>query len=649
MINYWEIRPSKMGSHLDRLLRQGVTSIATFIPWQAVESDISHTLTKFLQAASERKMTVSLILTPEVGVHFPNSGLPKDVISRKDNRAISPENGPIAVHLPPNSFSVPSLFAPEFTKRYYSFLSRIDNLLADLAKNNPGVLSHVTTVLTGSFWKYYRSPLVASRGAFSGSAGDYASGASVAYRQRLEHYLSQREFMDPTPASANRWKTRAYEEINRRWFYQQSEDVFRNRSFQAIRKKATSARIREIELYTPEADPALVYSNFLQMVAGGHGDFPALSSLVDHAAARSSMASASSAPSYIHWTAMGGFRTLSDSEKQFLILKSLLLVGSQGGGVLIDESEWFALSTSFRVRAEALARSIAHGDLQLKSRVTYLSPHLWSSCGVLWDELLKRAGPAVRMVASLDLVSRERDSHLLFVDPSMILTREVIQKLSGWTKAGRVVVLPRSSLYTESARRELELLTANSARIEIDLGIPYQVHALGDGKMIIYDLPESTATDATIGAWQAFVAAVLSVADIENYCRLSDGRLAVIPLQKRGEGLAAFVLNGTRRQVTADILFSTKVQVSDLAVALTAAPASVLDQGSLPAPSTRFSLEVPPFGILPLAVDGISVHEHREKHAAALTADATRDNALAAAASELPGFSAEGGVEEVWS
>ncbi|MGZ3689199.1 MAG: hypothetical protein ACXVBW_12920, partial [Bdellovibrionota bacterium] len=156
-------------------------------------------------------------------------------------------------------------------------------------------------------------------------------------------------------------------------------------------------------------------------------------------------------------------------------------------------------------------------------------------------------------------------------------------------------------------------------------------------------------TDATIGAWQAFVAAVLSVADIENYCRLSDGRLAVIPLQKRGEGLAAFVLNGTRRQVTADILFSTKVQVSDLAVALTAAPASVLDQGSLPAPSTRFSLEVPPFGILPLAVDGISVHEHREKHAAALTADATRDNALAAAASELPGFSAEGGVEEVWS
>src|SRR5690242_8678671 len=68
LINYWEIRPSLMSSRLDELLKQGVSQIATFVPWQVAEADISHKLTRFLQATSERRMSVYLILTPEVGV-----------------------------------------------------------------------------------------------------------------------------------------------------------------------------------------------------------------------------------------------------------------------------------------------------------------------------------------------------------------------------------------------------------------------------------------------------------------------------------------------------------------------------------------------------------------------------------------------------
>ena len=138
LFNYWEIRPALIGARLDELIRQGITHITTFVPWQAVESDISHTLVRFLQAVSDRKMTVDLILTPEVGVHYPNSGLPKDLMGAK-SRAQSAENiathvggASIDVTLPPNGFRSPSLFSPEFTKRYYSFLSRMDSLLADL-------------------------------------------------------------------------------------------------------------------------------------------------------------------------------------------------------------------------------------------------------------------------------------------------------------------------------------------------------------------------------------------------------------------------------------------------------------------------------------------------------------------------------------
>src|SRR5207249_2633498 len=151
-------------------------------------------------------------------------------------------------------------------------------------------------------------------------AGDYSPSAGLAYRQRLEQYFGSREFADPTPMASNRWKSRGLDEVNRRWFQQQSEDVFRNRTFQLVRKKSASVKLTEIELHTPEADPGMTYSNLMTLLSGGHGDFAKLSHLVDEAAARSSHASSGPAHGYVHWTSFGPFRGLADPEKQFLIL-----------------------------------------------------------------------------------------------------------------------------------------------------------------------------------------------------------------------------------------------------------------------------------------------------------------------------------------
>src|SRR5690606_17251802 len=134
---------------------------------------------------------------------------------------------------------------------------------------------------------------------------------------------------------------------------------------QLIRRKAAGAMVREVELYTPEADPSVTYSHFLQMVSGAHADLFRLSALVDEAAARTSMASMHRSAPFVHWTTMGGFRTFADSEKQFLILKALLLLGGLGGGLLIDEREWFSLSPQFRARTDVFARLIAQGELKV--------------------------------------------------------------------------------------------------------------------------------------------------------------------------------------------------------------------------------------------------------------------------------------------
>ncbi len=662
LVNYWEVRPAMIGVRLDQLIRHGVHHICTIIPWQAVESDISHSLARFLQAVADRKMSVDLILTPEVGAHYPNSGLPKDVTARAatsdESLARHVKGGTISVQLAPNGFQLPSLYAPELTKRYYSYLARMDGILADLEKNQPNLLKGVGVVLTGSYWKYYRSPQNSSKQPYSGMAGDYSGSAGLAYRQRVEQYFSQREFADPNPMASNKWKTRALEEVNRRWFHQHSEDVFRNRTFQLVRKKALSVRAREIELHTPEADPGVVYNNFLMMLSGGHGDFARLSTLIDESAARASQGSSSAAAGYIHWTSLGGFRSLADPEKQFLILKSLLMMGGQGGGIVVDESEWFALSVSFRARVEAFAKALSHKDMKLRNQALYLTPHLWSQTGTLWDELFHRVGPGARMVSSLEWLQREKEAPLLIVDPSWIVTRDTLQRVLAWVQSGRVAVMPKTPLFTEAARMDLDQALARSKRIEIDLGIPYRLYGMGEGKFVLYDMPESRgARGEMLSAWQTFLTAILSVAEVEGHCRMSDSRLTVIPLEKYDQGLGLFVLNGTRRPVSADIIFQGEVSVSDLAVSLAGATGATA-KGSppvmsknRPAPASRFALDVPPCGILPLAVDGLELHGGRltaaERLVAAETSGVTRASADKAALSELPGF--DPSAEGLWS
>jgi hypothetical protein len=592
-----------MAERLNELLRQGVTRIATFVPWQVVESDISHRLMRFLQAATERKFSVSLILTPEVGVHAVNSGLPKDVLSKAEIQAKHCDQGAVSVNLAPNAFALPSLFNPEFTKRYYGFLSRMDGFLADLGKTQPGLLERVTVVLTGSYWKYYRPPVASARAPFGGVAGDYSGAAGLAYRQVLDQFFSQREFTEPNAQAAGRWKTHSREELNRRWFYQQSEDVFRNRTFQLVRRKAAGAAVKEIELYTPEADPSMTYSHFLQMVSGTHADFFRLSALVDEAASRTSMASMNRSAPFIHWTMMGGFRNFADSEKQFLILKTLLLLGGLGGGVLIDEREWFSLSPQFRARAEVFARLIAQGDLTVEPQAMYLSSHLWSSAGKIWEEMSRRLGAGAQLVSSLEAVSRDRTAKLTLVDPGYILTREAVLKLAAWAKEGRTVVLPRSPLFTEAARNELETLLVQTRHLEVNLGVPFRLHAWGSGKIVVYEVPESLPlTSQGLSFWQTFLTAVLSVADVQSECSLSDNRASVIAMRSRANGTALFVLNGTRSQIMADLTFPQAVTVGDFSQ-------SARDQRdredaarSHAVPSVRFSLEAPPFGILPLSI-----------------------------------------------
>lgn len=639
LVNYWEMKPARMGVKLNHLLRQGITHVATFVPWQAAEADISHSLVRFLQAISDRKMTVSLILSPEVGVYYANSGLPKDLLGKKDIQAITRDEKPATVTLPPNFFALPSLSSPEFLKRYHQFLTRMDGVIAELSRTQPEVLSAIQVVLTGSFWKYYRSAQASSGAPFKGVSGDYSNHSELAFRQYTEALFSHREFQASGSQSSSRWRKREMEGVNRQSFFQNCEDVFRIRSTQFIRKKALGLDVVQAEMSTPEADPAYQYSQVMNLVTGGIPDFPTLDRLVGEAASRQSVVGNSRTRPMIHWTGFGAFSRLSDSEKQYLVLKSLLLMGGNRGSVLIDEAEWFALSSNFRARSEMLSKVVFDQDLELETRAVCWTAHLWSEgrgensqSPLFWPELRLSLDHQARLVASSDALDWEKNAKLLCIEPSVVLTRDKLQRAMKWAEGGRVVCVSRQALLTDDSRIELDMISKNAPFIEMNLGARYRVHTHGQGKIVIYE------NASVIGDWRKFIHSMISLAGINRDATVKDPRIDLVQLA-RGTGKAGlFIFNGTRTALSSEVSFEYEVTISDLATLLSqkadAPTPAGLDDG---AHSNHFELEVPPCGVLPVAVSGIG-EEGREKREARLSAGLTAKLVSDAAKQELTGL-----------
>jgi hypothetical protein len=267
----------------------------------------------------------------------------------------------------------------------------------------------------------------------------------------------------------------------------------------------------------------------------------------------------------------------------------------------------------------------------------------------------------MRKAASLDLALADQDARLLVIDPATILTRDVVRKLMQWVGSDehRVLALPRSVLYTENARAQLEVFISGSKQIDVNLGISYRVVSggpTGQGKLVLYDVPESALTHEMSGQeWMSFVTQVLALAEIETEVQVSDSRIQLITLERPDRSTGLFVLNGFRKAVSADLFFPVNVSVGDLAVQVERSNHSHGSSHSLGhslgwkdagdkregavEPAKRFALDVPPCGVLPLAVERVGVTQKRDEQLAAdRLSDLNQENAMTAAANELPGL-----------
>lgn len=656
LVNYWELKPQRLAAKLNELMRQGVTHIASFVPWQIVENDISHSLTKFLQMLADRKMSATLILSPEVGVHALYCGLPKDLAKNSEIQARNRDEQPATVVLPPRIFALPTLHAKALTNRYHAFLTKLDGVVGELGRAQPELLESLQLVLTGSFFKYYRPASGSQLTAFRGQNGDRSNSAELAFRDELDRCANLREFAAGGQGIVP--KAKENEALFRAQFHQNAEEFFRVGQSRQIRKRSLGVDVVQAELFTPEADPCLAYSNLFQLTARGMPDFPAFDRMIAEAATRQAMVGEARAAPVLHWTGFGPFTRLTDSEKQFLILKSLLLLGSRGGGILLDEAEWFSLSSAFRKRVELFAETLLARELELETKAFCLTAHLWSdgkaavspadagvvagakeTSALFWPELRLTLDTQARLIASPEALAWEEEAKVVFVEPNVILTVEKWRKLVAWAEGGRVLVFSRHQPMSSEVRADFDAAIRTRAKLDLNVGTRYFVYGAGEGKLVAF---EPIAAGQSSTDWKRFVASMLSLAHATPEMGVSDPRIDLVCLRRgleNGSGRAGlFVFNGSRSAIAAEIRFENEVSIADLSAVLSRAAAPSRDAvDEETADANRFELETPPCGVLPISVAGLG-EAGREKRVAGNLTGLTAKHAEEAASSELAGF-----------
>jgi len=647
LFNYWEVKPADLGVRLDDLLQSGVESLTSYVPWQTFESDISHSLMKYLVAATERSISVSLILTPEVGFDCERAGLPKDLFSKSEIFSQLYDQSPSLAVGPPRTFKIPSHFAEEFTKRYTNYISRFNAFFVTLDRNNGNLLQNVKILLGGGFWKYYRPASLSTVDAFSGNCFDYSKNFAIRYREEIDQFYLQDEFQDPDPVSANLWKTRAYEDANRRWFHQCAEESFRKRTETVLLKRGVPLDISQVEIFTPELDPSIRYSEMLRSLGEAPIDFFRLSRLVDEYAHRVSSVDGDRAEPIVHWSFFPGLQKLSDSEKQFLIIKSMLLTQGQGGTVLIDVRDWLDFSLACRRRVMNLSKTLSDSGYRVFGRVKVVTSHLWSSSSLFWPHVKQLMGNEGQLVHSLDGAMDDPATQTIFIDDMRIVRFEDMDRLQKWSRSGKTVVLPNGRYLTESVKRMLKagvddrdiIPDKNFNENDSQSGQIYaDVFEYGAGRVILLNIPESADLSKTNETVSRFVGSTLRKSKVLPVCRHSHRNVTLIPMgtpdEIAGCDRVLFVLNSSQKSVNADLFFPQQTQVANFEVSdANGSVKNVIEIES----NSLFNLDVPSCGILPIKVH-LTENVVSENQAAESISQESEKSKLDVQIAELPGL-----------
>ena len=111
VVRYWESNAKEIFAVIDRIRESGATAVGAFVPWTHLETDRHHLLQKLVKQCKASGVSLRLVVTPELGIGFPNGGVPDELLRERQNLAQDRLGHPFYACVPPNIHPLVSLYS----------------------------------------------------------------------------------------------------------------------------------------------------------------------------------------------------------------------------------------------------------------------------------------------------------------------------------------------------------------------------------------------------------------------------------------------------------------------------------------------------------------------------------------------------------
>lgn len=554
VVRYWESNSKELFAVIERIRDSGATTVAAFIPWSHLETDRHHLLQKLVKQCKASGLTLRLVVTPELGIGYPNGGVPDELLRERQNLAQDRLGHPFYACVPPNVHPLVSLLAPAVFQRYGHFLLKLTQELTealgdgfDAKDSGPG--ASIELIVSDSLFKHYRNT-----GLAAADHGDY----SLRHLQFGAGYKKE----EWTPALAERiFHTRAFD------FLQSRFDKFPN------------VNVVSRNLFARDSS----HGRLLEELMGAgpnHADL-----FRDLVRARASCS--------IAW--LDDLFRLRDRERNFLVSSALVTFGE----AWLNEHDYFSLSEGFRAKMQKLVRGFSTDETSLSRPAIALSQNRFAPAriSVLLQEKL---GVALQLKNSIaDITARDRCETKLFVveEGFPLELRQTLELLALPRERDCTLVLFRSSLCEHGVREFKKLKT-----FRLNHGWLFEIGIYpGGGHVLLIEGQESSQLSMnTLGD------SLVSVARIEPFCSFDRAESGVLsatvnwnladesPEEKaRGEMKTLFLMNPDPETRKLTLEFPRAVRIHG------AGAGAEADTGNA---GKCFETELPALSVIPLSI-----------------------------------------------
>lgn len=550
VVRYWDYNSKEIFAALEKFRASGVSTVAAWVPWSHLETDRHHLLQKFLKQAAVSGLAVRLGVTPENGIGYASGGVPDELLRDRQNLAQDRLGQPIYACVPPNIHPMVSLLAPAVFQRYGHFLLKLSQEITEVYAD--GFTGDLELVVTDSFFKHYRNT-----GLPASDHGDFSL-------RHVQFGGFKKE--DWTPSLAERI------------FHARAMDFLQSRfnGHKNIRVASRAVCARD--------------SSFGRLVEELIGSGPSLAETFRALAEARCSAS-------LAW--LDDLRLLRDRERNFLVSSALMLFGE----LWLAESDYFALTPSFRKKMEKLVHGFGSDETELARPAVAFVKNRYSPARV--SCLLRdKIGAGLRFLSSISELTADdkRKTRLYAVEEGYQLElRQTMDLLNLAKESNCTVVIFRSSLCEQGFQEFHKLKT-----FRLNHGWLFEIGLLPSGGhvLLIEGQENAQLSMDTLGD------SLLSVARVEPLCSFDRNKSPVFSLsvdwnlkdeteeeKAKGTMKTLFLINPAAQAEKLTLEFPKPVRIHGLQ-----AGAGASAEVSEEARGSCFETELPPLSVIPLSV-----------------------------------------------